>query len=48
MNGGNSLYLDGCMRIKIELVDGGVGDGPFASSGIDHKSRTRVDVLRCS
>jgi hypothetical protein len=41
----NSLHLNGCVRIEIELVDGGVGDGSFASGGIDYKSRTRVDVL---
>ena len=42
----SSTYLDCCVRIEIELVDGGAGNGPSRSSGVDKKPRTRVDGLR--
>jgi hypothetical protein len=33
------------MRVEVELVDGGVGDGSPAPTGIDNYARTRVDEL---
>ncbi len=33
------------MRVEVELVDGGVGNGSLAPTGIYYQARTRIDEL---